>query len=124
MLWLAIKNVHVVTVLVSVTLFVLRGVWMLRDSPRRYARWARVVPHVNDSMLLFSGVGLALLSQQYPLREEWLTAKLVGLLLYIALGLVALRWGKTKRVRATAWVAALAVFVYIVAVAVTRSPTL
>ena len=54
----------------------------------------------------------------------WLAAKLVALLAYIGLGALALRPGRSKGARAAAWLAALAVFAYIAAVAVTRSPTL
>jgi uncharacterized membrane protein SirB2 len=59
--------------------------------------------------------------KQYPLVEPWLTAKVAGLVLYIALGMVALRHGTTRRIRTGAWFAAQAVFLYIVAVALTRS---
>lgn len=120
--WLTIKTIHVLSAAVSIGLFVLRGIWMMRDSPRRRARWARIVPHVNDTILLVSAIGLALLTYQYPLVHGWLTAKVIGLFVYIGLGLVALRFGRTRRVRTLAWVAAVAVFVYIVSVALTRSP--
>ena len=52
----------------------------------------------------------------------WLTAKVVGLLFYIGLGTVALKRGRTRRARIAAWLAAQAVFFYIVAVALTRNP--
>jgi uncharacterized membrane protein SirB2 len=46
----------------------------------------------------------------------------VALLLYIGLGMIALRHGRTRGVRITAWLTAQAVFFYIVAVALTRNP--
>jgi uncharacterized membrane protein SirB2 len=49
-------------------------------------------------------------------------AKIIGLLVYIGLGLVALRPGRPTAVRAVAWVAALATFGYIVSVAITKNP--
>ena len=85
-------------------------------------RWVRVVPHVVDTVLLASAVALAWMSHQYPLVQPWLTAKVAGLLVYIGLGMVALRFGRSRRVRLGAWLAAIAVFAYIVAVAVTRHP--
>ena len=39
---------------------------------------------------------------------------------YIALGTIAFRYGQTWGIRVAAWVAAHAVFIYIVAVALTR----
>ncbi|MBJ7313487.1 SirB2 family protein [Rugamonas sp. CCM 8940] len=63
-----------------------------------------------------SAVTLAVTSAQYPLAQGWLSAKVVALLLYIVLGTIALKRGKTRAVRATAFAAALACFGYIVAV--------
>jgi uncharacterized membrane protein SirB2 len=117
-----LKHLHLTTVAVTLALFVLRGAWMMTDSPRLQARWVRIVPHVNDTLLLASGVGLAVLIQQYPLVDGWLTAKLLALLLYIGLGTYALKRGKSRGQRIAAWVAALLVLGYIVAVAVTHDP--
>ena len=114
--------IHLCAVILSGTLFVLRGTWMLSDSPRLGQRWIKVLPHVNDTVLLAAAVGLTLSIGQYPLTHAWLTAKLVGLLLYIALGMIALRHGRTRRIRVGAFVAALLVFIYIVSVALTHNP--
>jgi uncharacterized membrane protein SirB2 len=86
------------------------------------ARWVRIVPHVIDTLLLASGIGLAVLIQQYPLVHGWLTAKLIALILYIGLGTLALKRGKTRGQRIAAWVAALLVFGYMVAVAIAHNP--
>lgn len=117
-----IKQLHLATIAVSLALFVLRGAWMMAGSSRLQARWVRIVPHVNDTLLLASGIGLAVLIQQYPLVHGWLTAKLFALILYIALGTVALKRGRTQGQRIAAWLAALAVFGYMVAVARTHAP--
>jgi uncharacterized membrane protein SirB2 len=122
--YLAVKYVHVTAVAASFALFFLRGAWMMLDSPRLGARWVRIVPHANDTVLLAAGVWLALALGEAPGASPWLTAKLAALLAYIVLGLLALRPGRSKRVRVAAWLAALAVFGYMVAVATTRSPTL
>lgn len=116
-----IKLVHMSCAALSFGLFFVRGVWMLRTPQRLQVRWVRIVPHVIDTLLLGSAVILAILSRQYPVVENWLSAKVVALLVYIALGMVALRRGRTRGVRAAAWLAALAVFGYIVAVARSRS---
>ncbi len=117
-----IKFIHVSTVILSYALFFTRGLWMIQDSPALRRRWIRIVPHVVDTLLLASGVTLAIRIRQYPLVDPWLTAKLIGLLVYIALGLVALRLGRRRSARIAAWVGAQAVFFYIVAVAVSRTP--
>jgi uncharacterized membrane protein SirB2 len=117
----ALKITHVSCVVASYALFVLRGAWMLSGSALLGQRWATVVPHVVDTLLLASAVAMAVMSRQYPLQAPWLTAKVIALVVYIALGTVALKRGKTLRARAAAWVAAQAVFFYIVAVALTRA---
>ncbi len=117
-----VKHLHLATVAVSLALFVLRGIWMIVESARLHARWVRIVPHVNDTLLLASGIGLALLIGQYPLADGWLTAKLVALIVYIGLGTVALKRGRTRGTRIAAWLAALAVFGYMLAVARAHDP--
>jgi uncharacterized membrane protein SirB2 len=119
--YLLLKLTHVTCVVLSYAGFLLRGIWMIRDSRMLERRWVRVLPHVVDTVLLASAIALAVMLKQYPLAEPWLTAKVAGLALYIALGMVALRQGAARRVRMGAWIMAQAVFLYIVAVALTRS---
>lgn len=116
-----LKHLHVACVVLSGAGFVLRGVWMLRDSPVLARRWVRVSPHVLDTVLLASAIAVALTIEQYPLTHGWLTAKVLGLLAYIALGTIALKRGRTRRARMTAFCGALLAFAYIVAVAMTKS---
>ena len=118
----ALKHLHLTAVALSFSLFMLRGLWMLADSPRLQQRWVRIVPHVMDTVLLASAIGLTLTLHQYPFVQSWLTAKLLGLVVYIILGSIALRYGPNKPLRATAWLAALLVFGYIVSVALTHAP--
>ena len=117
-----LRTVHIVTVQASLALFLLRGFWMLRESPRLHATWVRIVPHVNDTVLLAAAIGMLVIGSLNPLVQPWLLAKILGLLAYIGLGTVALKRGRSKAVRIKALVAALAVFAYIVAVAVTKQP--
>jgi uncharacterized membrane protein SirB2 len=119
-----IKIIHVTTALISISGFTLRGIWMLRDSPQLQAKWVKIIPHVNDTVLLLSAIILAVQMSQAPFVHSWLTAKVLGLLLYIGLGMVALRFGKTKPVKALAFLSAIIVFIYIVLVALTKNPLL
>jgi uncharacterized membrane protein SirB2 len=120
--YLFVREIHLAAAAISFALFVLRGLWMMRDSPRLQRRWVRILPHVNDTVLLAAGIWLAFFLRQIPGVSAWLTAKLIALVVYIALGMIALRRGRTKRQRIAAWLGALAVFGYIVAVASTRNP--
>ncbi len=116
-----LKYLHVSSVLLSGTGFVLRGIWMMRGSPMLAHRWVRVAPHALDTVLLASAIALAVMTAQYPLAHGWLTAKVFGLVAYIALGTIALKRGRTRGVRVAAFCGALLVFAYIVAVAITKS---
>jgi uncharacterized membrane protein SirB2 len=122
--YLALKALHAGCALVSLTLFVVRGGWMLTQPGRLQQRWVQIVPHIVDTVLLLSA--LALVWQLGGLKavstQSWITAKIVALFAYIALGMIALKRGRTRAVRIAAFVAAIAVFGYIVSVAITKSP--
>lgn len=120
MSYLVLKYVHVGAVAVSFSLFFLRGLWMMAAPEKLAARWVRVIPHVIDTVLLVSAIALAAMTAQYPFVHPWLTAKVLALLVYIVLGTVAIRRGRTRRVRIVAWILALTVFGYMVAVARAR----
>jgi len=120
--YLTLKSIHVGCVITSYALFLLRGVWMMRGSPLLGRRLVRIVPHVVDTLLLVSAILLAVAIHQYPFVNGWLTAKVIGLVAYIALGTIALKRGRTRKVRIATWIAAQLVFFYIVAVAVNHDP--
>lgn len=117
-----LKHIHVTFATLSFLLFFVRGIWSLNRSPIMRQRWVKTVPHFVDTGLLASALGLAYTIGQYPLVDDWLTAKFFALLLYIGLGSVALKHGKTKTVRLWAWLAAMTVFAYIVLVAINHNP--
>lgn len=123
-LYIALKHFHLTTVALTIVLFLFRSALMLWYAKGLNWRWVRVVPHVIDTLLLLSGIGLMFLIQQYPLVNHWLTAKLAGLLLYIIFGTVALKRGRTRKTRYIALVFALLSLGYLVTVARTHSATL
>lgn len=119
MIWL-LKTVHVSCVVLSISGYLLRGVWMMRESPRLRKKWVRIVPHVIDTTLLGSAILLTIQIRQYPFVQGWLTAKVLALIAYIVVGAVGLKYGKTRKVRIAAWLGAIVIFAYIVLVALTR----
>jgi uncharacterized membrane protein SirB2 len=120
--YFTLKLVHQTAVALSIGGFFARGVAALRGAAWVRSRMARTLPHVVDTVLLASAIALAWMLRLSPLDTPWLAAKIVGLLAYIGLGMLALRPGRPTSVRATAWVAALLVFAYIVSVALTKDP--
>ncbi|TDI81687.1 MAG: regulator SirB [Betaproteobacteria bacterium] len=123
MSYAALKIIHVISAIFSYLLFTLRGVWMMQDSPILQRRWVKILPHVIDTVLLASAVTLVTMIHQYPGISTWLSAKIGGLLLYIILGMMALRFGKTRKIKTIAWITAQIVFFYIVLVALTKNPS-
>lgn len=121
-MYMAIKHIHLTCVALSLALFLLRGYWSLYCPPKLTQRWVKVVPHIVDTALLVSALTLAIMLQQYPFVDHWLTAKVIALLAYIGLGTVAIKRGKTRAIRATAFAAALCCFSYIIAVAHSHNP--
>lgn len=124
MSYATLKIIHITSAIFSYILFTIRGLWMMQASPRLQLRWVKILPHVIDTILLVSAIALVTMIQQYPGINTWLNAKIGGLLLYIMLGMVALRFGKTRKIKTMSWIAAQIVFFYIVLVALTKNPTL
>lgn len=121
-IFVGFRLLHISCALLSVSGFALRGYWVITENPLRQRRLARVLPHIVDTLLLGSALGMLVIWQTGPQELPWLIAKIAGLLLYIALGMVALRFGRTRRVRIVSFALALLTVAYIIAVAYTKSP--
>ncbi len=121
MLFDVLKTIHVLSATASIGGFILRGYWMFTASTLLDRRGAKILPHIIDTILLGSAVGMLLIWHSSPFSTGWLSAKVIALLAYIGLGMVALRFGKTRRVRTWCWLMALVVAAYIVSVALTKS---
>ena len=117
-----LKLVHQTAVVLSISGFAARGIGALAGANWVRSRLARSLPHVVDTVLLVSALGLAWLLRLNPLATPWLLAKIVALLLYIALGMVALRPGLSKPLRAAALSGALLCFAQMAAMAIAKSP--
>lgn len=117
----ALKFVHVSTVIITFAGFLLRGYWMMTGSAWLGHRITRIAPHVIDTLLLASGIGLIVSMRLPVLSQAWLLMKFVALVAYIILGAIALGRGKSFRARVTAFCFAVAVFAYIVGVAISKS---
>lgn len=117
-----IKLVHQGAVTLSATGFALRAVASLAGARWVKGRAAKTLPHVIDTVLFASALTLAAWLHLNPLTTPWLAAKIVALLVYIGLGMVALKPSRPKSQRIAAMLAAFATLAYIASVAVTKSP--
>lgn len=118
-MWL--KMLHVSCAILSIGGFALRGYWAITDHPLRRQRLTRVLPHLVDTLLLASALGMLWMWRLSPFALPWLSAKIIALLLYIALGVVLMRFARTTGQRLLAYLGALLVALYIVAVALSHS---
>jgi uncharacterized membrane protein SirB2 len=117
-----LKWVHVAAVIASGAGFVARAALMLAGSPLLAARFVRVAPHVIDTVLLAAAIAMAVMARLSPHAHPWLAAKIAGLLVYIVLGAMALKYGRTRRTRVLALAGAVLTFAYIVGTALQRDP--
>jgi uncharacterized membrane protein SirB2 len=117
-----IKLMHQSAVILSGIGFAVRGVAALKGAGWTRSRLARTLPHLIDTILLLSAIALAVLLSLNPAHVPWLQAKIAGLLVYITLGMVALRNRFNTQTRAIALVLALSVLVWIASVAVLKNP--
>jgi len=116
-----IKQWHIAFALLSLSGFVLRGVLMLRAPHLLHGAWIRRLPHLIDIGLFLLGLTLLWLGPWSLWSSSWLQLKLSALLLYIGLGFIALHRGRfSRRVRLLAWLAALAVFAWMIVLAHTK----
>ena len=117
-----VKQIHLSAVLLSGLGFATRGWASLHGAAWVGGRSARTLPHVVDTVLLASALTLAWMLRLNPAASPWLTAKILGLLAYIALGMVALRPRYAVALRTGAWAAALLVLGWIASVALLKNP--
>jgi uncharacterized membrane protein SirB2 len=90
---------------------------MLKESPMLQKKPVRILPHINDTLLLLTAIMLAIVTGFYPFVVGWVTLKVVLLVVYIVLGVFALKRGKTKQTRTVFFIAALATILAIFAIA-------
>lgn len=117
-----IKHLHMTLAVVSLAFFILRAWWSVREVPYLQRRWVRIAPHIIDTGLLALGVWLMIMLRFWPQHHPWLVAKLVGLVVYILIGTVAIKRGRSPAQRGVAAIAAVVVFLYIVGAAIHHHP--
>ncbi|WP_427982910.1 SirB2 family protein [Agarivorans sp.] len=117
-----VKHLHMSLAMLSILGFMFRWILALLGSPLLNKTWLKVLPHIVDTALLVAAIALCMMLQQYPFVEAWLTTKVVLLVLYIVLGIFALKRAPNQWVRLFAGMAAIAVFAQLLAVAFSRSP--
>lgn len=121
-------SVHLISVALTIGFFIARYWWRYSNNPLINARWVRIAPHCIDTVLFLSGAGLMWKTGYLPFTDKgaWLTEKLFGVIIYIALGFIALgrRRPRSQQSRFIAFLLALVVLFIIIQLAITRIPIL
>ncbi|MBD1574309.1 SirB2 family protein [Vibrio sp. S17_S38] len=125
MLYMSLKHIHLLSIALSVFLLTLRYILMMMDSSVLHKKWLKITPHIVDTVLLASGIALIFITGFIPFTPAapWLTEKITCVLVYIALGFVALKLGKTKLIRSIAFFGALGWLYWAAHLAITKVPT-
>ena len=103
----------------SILFFVTRAYWSIIGSGKLQLRFVKIAPHVIDTVLLVCGV---ILTFMLGGLQAWIVAKLIALVLYIGIGTIAIKRGKSTGIRTLAALIAVALFFYIVGVALAHNP--
>lgn len=119
-MYIGLKYFHIVFVSLSIVLFQYR--YFLKTINRPVTKPLRVIPHINDTLLLISGVSMAFIAGFNPMAHPWLLAKLVALLLYIIFGMLAFKTFGRKSL--LAYLLATLTFVFLVFTAIYKVPFL
>jgi uncharacterized membrane protein SirB2 len=123
-LYFAVKHLHLTLVATSVLFFIVRFVLQLRQSSIMDKKFVKVAPHVIDTFLLLSGLGLCFIIQQFPFVDPWLTEKIIAVAAYILLGYMALRTDRNKLFKVFAFIGALGWIVFAAKMAVFKQVAL
>jgi uncharacterized membrane protein SirB2 len=117
-----IKHVHIMLALLSGSLFALRGAFAIAGAKWPNALPVKWVSYAVDTALLTAAMMLLTILPGAMFANGWLTVKIGLLVLYVILGVFALRRARTQRGRVLGYLAALGTFVAIYSIARAHHP--
>lgn len=117
-----IRWVHIAAVIASGSLFLLRGLLVQVGSRWGMAPHSRYLSYGIDTVLLTAALMLVTILPRALFANGWLATKLVLLVAYVVLGSFALKRGRTPKVRALCFGAALVVFATMIGIARAHHP--
>lgn len=120
-MYIALKHLHLTFVVISLLIFFVRGVFLFINSPLLTKKIMKIAPHIINTIMLVSGVVLAVNLGMKPGEHPWIMAKIIGLIVFIVVGVGAFKV-RNRLLQKILWIDALVVFGYIVSVAITKNP--
>jgi len=117
-----IKQFHILLALLSGAIFALRGAFALAGM-----RWPQALPvkwlsYTIDTCLLTAALMLLTILPWAMFGNGWLLTKIVLIVVYVVLGVFAMRPGRRQRTRALCYAVALLVFATIYGIARAHHP--
>ena len=107
---------------ISVSLFTLRFLWTMVNSPKLQAKWVKITPHIIDTLLLIIGVVMAVKLYINPLEQLWFGEKLLAVVAYIFTGYFTLKLARNKTMQLIGYFGAMGWILLVVRLAMTREP--
>ncbi|GLO61602.1 hypothetical protein MACH09_21100 [Vibrio sp. MACH09] len=125
-MYLALKNIHLLSIALSAILLSVRFALVMANSQLIDKKFIKIAPHVVDTVLLLTGIGLIISLGFIPFTAgtEWFTQKVTCILAYFALGFFALKMAKNKLLRIFAFFGALGWLVMAANIAMTKTSSL
>lgn len=116
------KHLHMTLAVISISLFTLRFIWLLANSPKLQAKWVKISPHIVDTLLLTFGVVMAVQYHINPVEQLWLAEKLLAVVAYMFTGYFTLKLAKNRFMQILGYLGAIGWIMLIVRLAMTREP--
>lgn len=121
MSYLAVKHLHLAAVGIALALLLVQAFRLSIGTGTARNRWLRGFVLTDYAALLAAGIGLIALSRLVPTQQPWLLAKIAGFVALVTIDALILPRLSSPRARLALLTASLALFVWIIAVALTRS---
>lgn len=121
-MFVEVRLAHMIFAGGSIVLFLLRGAFSVLAARPLTARIWKVLPHVVDTLLLAMGVWLAIMLRLNPFHVTWLGVKILCVIGYIVLGVLAFRLKRPRWLRVAVFAAAILLFAFIVSIAIFQDP--
>ncbi|GAA5096577.1 SirB2 family protein [Wohlfahrtiimonas larvae] len=88
----AMKHSHLMFVIITLCLLNFRFFWKQCVPNKPLHKIFRIIPHINDTLLLITGAMMAYTVKFIPFANaNWLGTKLILLLVYIGFGFMAIK---------------------------------
>ena len=97
--------------IVTLLIYIIRGVMMLSNSSKTNSRGLLAVASLFTLLLFGLGVYLGFM-QKLSFADGFILTKIISLLLFVAFGVIALKQGLSKPIASILWLLGLAAFIY------------